>query len=105
MSTKQSYDALRHTKLVQFFSNLRARLTCLCCGLQPIQFDHITALEGARMHQHALEIKIVQLRLGLLQPLCITCNKSKGNSPICRVHNRYLGVWNYLPTLANMENV
>ncbi len=38
-------------------------------------------------------------------PVCASCNKSMGNGSTCRVHQKYLGIWNYLPKIENLETV
>ncbi len=55
---------------------------CVCCGsTENIESDHVIPKAGGG-HQDSPRNR---------QPLCRTCNRSKGTSDRCRVHNRYLG--------------
>ncbi len=88
----------------------RQNQLCVCCGHISTEWDHIVSIDyelGPKgrtkaPYRQAYQL-IKQLESGNLQPICRTCNLSKGDSFFCHIHSKYLGIWNYLPELTNIE--
>lgn len=82
---------------------------CVCCGVGAVEVDHIVPQEYVRrcgvmvIKRPQAYSKLLALESGSAQFLCRGCNKSKGRSTFCLLHDRYLGLWNHLPALDNME--
>ncbi len=93
--------AKQHTP--DYLEFLRRSSKCACCGKPAEQFDHIMTAPGISYKHLGAESVLADLKRGNLQPICITCNNSKGDSSICRIHSKYLGIWNYLPSLGDIE--
>jgi len=76
----------------------------MCCGLiGRMQFDHIIPVSLYPSNSVSSQITLAMLKRDSLQFLCESCNKSKAVTPYCRIHKKYLGIWNYLPKLDKME--
>ena len=90
---------------------------CICCGCVDYELGHITAppdqvrpykltKTGLTSCYQADAGQILQHFFnGLIQPLCHPCNQSQGNGSYCRIHRKYLGVWNYLLNLDDLDRV
>jgi len=88
---------------IDFLEFLRRSSKCVCCGKIAEQLDHVMSLQGEKYRHMGAESILADLKRGNLQPLCISCNNSKGDSINCRIHSKYLGIWNYLPYLGDIE--
>lgn len=59
----------------------RDRGACQCCGSsQDLEYDHVTPYSCGGTST-----------VSNIQLLCFTCNRSKSNSCVCKVHNRKVG--------------
>ena len=88
----------------QRLKSLLSEAACICCGKVGCQLDDIIPADytyprkgGSRAFSYYWS------RPSVFQFLCRTCNLSKGNGLTCRVHNSYLGIWNYLPKLVDIS--
>jgi 5-methylcytosine-specific restriction endonuclease McrA len=55
---------------------------CQCCGSsQDLEYDHIVPYSCGG----SSEVSNIQL-------LCFSCNRSKSNSCVCKIHNRTVGI-------------
>ncbi len=81
---------------------LKRNANCACCGAIPVECDHIIPLYRTSAGTTSYE-RLHAFEQGNIQFLCASCNSSKRNSAICQTHKIYLGVWNYLPSLDNLE--
>jgi hypothetical protein len=99
------WSAQADKKVAEFL----AEKTCVCCSRKGCTFDHITpSLSGARYapdHPHAPRDKYKKYLNAphSFQFLCFKCNSSKGGGTTCFLHKRYLGVWNHLPILYDLD--
>src|SRR5207248_2495918 len=87
---------------------IKKNRVCECCGNSPVEFDHIIPAPLYRQRNGHIgglsaQNSIPQFERGNLQFLCRTCNLSKGDSTNCKVHLKYLGLWNHLPILESFE--
>lgn len=56
--------------------------SCKCCGSsQDLEYDHIIPYSCGG----SSEVSNIQL-------LCLSCNRSKSNSCVCKIHNRTVGI-------------
>ncbi|HYT45543.1 MAG TPA: hypothetical protein VEP90_24670 [Methylomirabilota bacterium] len=96
----------RHT--IDYMELMRRNEKCRCCGKTPVQSDHIVGREWRRTEDgekisHGEIETINDYFNGDIQFLCATCQASKRAGAVCRVHKKYLGIWNYLNKLDNIE--
>ncbi len=116
MRSKESYaqQLERHKWFCQRASDyldlLKRNEVCVCCGHSPVNFDHIFPQEyrpngkvrkGLRGNAHQT---LIDFENGGTQFLCRSCNNSKGDSDTCKRHQKYLGIWNYLPKIDDVES-
>lgn len=106
-----------HKWLVRYSTDyidlITRRAKCVCCGATPVELDHISGREYIyQPSSNRATGKIgnpyyrnLELEKGLLQPLCTRCNKSKRSSSYCNIHRKYLGIWNHLPKLDNLDEI
>lgn len=78
---------------------------CICCGAKVnLTADHILSDAGLRRNKSSTPYaRLRDEPQGNLQGLCFPCNDSKNDGTTCGIHNKYLGLWNYLPRLDNIE--
>ncbi len=104
-ATNRVWSSKADKKVAEFL----AEKTCVCCGRMGCTFDHITAtLFGVRYvptHPHSPRDKYKKYLKAPnnFQFLCSKCNSSKGDGTTCLLHNKYLGVWNHLPILCDLD--
>jgi hypothetical protein len=97
-------------RVVDYLDLMKKGQECVCCGQTPVNYDHILPQE---YHPYGKMRKgmrgnspqtLTDFENGVTQFLCRSCNNSKGDSDTCRIHQKYLGIWNHLPKLDDMEN-
>ena len=83
---------------------LREGKSCICCGTtENLELDHIFPAFWRNKH-HRADNLFHYLRLqSNYQILCLKCNRSKKNDVYCLVHDKYLGIWNHLRPLDQLE--
>lgn len=83
---------------------LRTHASCVCCSsIINLEQDHIIAKGGENVSAYNILTRVKLIENGVVQWLCSACNHSKNGGAICKRHKNYLGVWNYLPQLVDLE--
>src|SRR4029077_3012372 len=103
MFNKITYNAWTNRYSNELLALILSKEKCVCCGSQAQEFDHITPLLLDRSLSRNGRTRVLEFERGLLQPICTSCNTSKANDSMCNLHKKYLGIWNYLPALGDME--
>jgi hypothetical protein len=93
--------------IIDYIEFVNRGKSCICCGKIPVTNDHIVGREFCRRADGSKGGRDTGLmsdfKKGNLQLLCKTCQTSKRMGAWCRVHRKYLGVWNYLPKMDDIE--
>jgi len=77
---------------------------CACCGTtEHLEPDHIVPLFHEVNKGNSL-LRLKRATIGSLQTLCARCNRSKNDiTSVCKVHGKYLGIWNFLPKILEID--
>ena len=83
---------------------------CYCCGSSnKIELDHIAGVPDpvARRPKSNGQAALQEYKRNpsIFQFLCRQCNNSKYRNAFCRKHSKYLGIWNHLHQLMDLDSV
>jgi 5-methylcytosine-specific restriction endonuclease McrA len=101
--TENARNRWRNQYATDYAELLKRGKQCVCCGNIPVTFDHIFSVRKGKTNARQARWMICEYEKGNLQFLCFLCNNSKFDKTTCRLHEKYLGLWNYLPVFYDME--